>query len=90
MNSLESKIDRLLTRYLGVNWKTFTGCVLFVVAFIVRCFVTHPDARELLDIAMAAGLTLAGVGGYHKITRSTKMAEQALAQSHEARLPREG
>ena len=90
MNSLEAKIDRLLTKYLGTNWKTFTGCLLFVVAFVLRCFLSHPDARELCEVAMAAGLALAGVGGYHKITQTRKIAEQALAQSHKARLPSEG
>ena len=58
MNSLESKIDALLTQYLGVNWKTFTGCLLFVVGSIVRLCLSHPDAKELCEIVMGFGLAL--------------------------------
>lgn len=88
MNSLEAKIDALLTQYLGERWKTFTGCLLLAIAIGMEW--AGIGSEQLIEILMLSGGILAGIGGYHKVTRSLRMSEKALAQSHEARLPREG
>ena len=80
MNSLESKLDELLTKYLGERWKLFTGCVLLAVAIALEWAAI--GSEQIWELLMLAGAALAGVGGYHKITRSLRMSEQALAQSH--------
>ena len=85
MNPLESKIDQILTEYFGERWKTFTGCLLLAIGIGLDWAGIAPE--QMTELLMLAGGMLTGVGAYHKVTRSIRMSEKALAQSHEARLP---
>ena len=80
MNPLESRIDELLTKYFGERWKMFTGCLMLAAGLGLEHFGLLP--AEFTELLILAGGTLTGIGAYHKVTRTMKMSEKALAQSH--------
>lgn len=81
MNSLEAKIDAILTQYIGTSWKALTGSVLLFLSIVLN-WSGYVEDQRITDAMELAAAMLLGIGIYHKSTRAMRTAEKALAQSH--------
>lgn len=65
--SIEDRIQQLLEKYLGHNWKMFVGLTLFIVASVLEQFSWAPE--DVIFILKDIALVLAGIGAWGKVKR---------------------